>query len=70
MRGAMSSRGIATNEALATRLGISLSTVKRVMSGKQEPSAVFIAAVVAHLGLEFSVFLDIEMTPVKDEVAS
>jgi transcriptional regulator with XRE-family HTH domain len=56
----MAARGITSNESLADRLGLSLSTVKRVMSGEQQPSSAFIAAVCIHLGLEFSVFLDVE----------
>lgn len=60
VRGAMAARSITTYEQLADRLDISLSTVKRVMRGEQQPSAAFIAAVCVHLGLEFAVFLDVQ----------
>lgn len=54
MRGAMSARGITSNEGLATALGVSLATVKRVMGGQQPPSSVFLAALKLRLGLDFN----------------
>lgn len=58
VRGAAAAHGVHGNEQLAIRLDQSLSTVKRVMSGEQQPSAAFIASVVVNLGLDFSLFLE------------
>lgn len=58
IRGAMAAQGIRGNEEFARHLGLGLSTVKRVMSGQQQPSAPFIAAARLRLGLPFDLIVE------------
>lgn len=58
VRGAMAAQGITSNEDLARLLGLGLSTVKRVMSAQQQPSAPFIAAIRLRLGLPFDLIVE------------
>lgn len=46
-------QGLRTRYALAKRLGVSQSTVGRVLDGDQAPSGQFIAATVHELGVPF-----------------
>lgn len=51
LKGAMAAKGISGNEQLSRAIGVPLSTVKRIMSGSQQPSPVFLASVSLRLNV-------------------
>lgn len=51
--------GLKSRYALAKRLGVSQSTIGRVLDGEQAPGEQFIAAAVAKLGVPFDAVFEV-----------
>lgn len=60
-------QGLRTHYALAKQLGVSQSTVSRVLDGGQAPGGQFIAATVHKLGVPFDAVFEV-IDGVADEV--